>query len=46
MIEEEENQIEASEPKPFSGENLNRILAISFVVGIHLVILLKMLVLA
>ena len=43
--EEEENQIEASEPKPFSGHNLNRIIAILFVLGIHLIIFLKMLVL-
>jgi hypothetical protein len=45
MTEEEENQIETSEPKPFSGHNLNRILAILFVLGIHLIIFLKILVL-
>lgn len=45
MIEEEENQFEAPEPKQFSGQNLNRIIAILFVLGIHLVILLKILVL-
>lgn len=43
--EEEENQIEASEPKPFSGSNLNRILAILFVLGIYFIIFLKILVL-
>ena len=45
MIEEDENQIETSEPKPFSGQNLNRILAILFVLGIYLIIFLKILVL-
>ena len=48
MTEEEENPIEmseASEPKPFSGHNLNRIVAILFVVGIYLIIFLKILVL-
>lgn len=45
MIEDEENQFEASEQKPFSGQNLNRIIAILFVLGIHLAIFLKILVL-
>ena len=45
MIEEEENQFEAPEAKRFSGQNLNRIIAILFVLGLHLVILLKILVL-
>ena len=45
MIDEEDNQIETSEPKPFSGHNLNRIVAILFVLGIHLIIFLKLLVL-
>lgn len=45
MIDEEENQIETPEPKPFSGYNLNRIVAILFVLAIHLIIFLKILVL-
>lgn len=45
MIEDDENQIEASEPKPFSIHNLNRIIAILFVLGIHLIIFLKIMVL-
>lgn len=48
MIEEDENPVEASEasePKPFSGHNLNRIVAILFVLAIYLIIFLKILVL-
>ena len=48
MTDEEENIVEspeASEPKPFSGQNLNRIVAILFVIGIYLIIFLKILVL-
>ena len=48
MTDEEENIIESSEPsepKPFSGQNLNRIVAILFVLGIYLIIFLKILVL-
>lgn len=43
--DEDENQLEAPEDKPFSGHNLNRILAILFVLGIYLIIFLKILVL-
>lgn len=44
--EEEEGQMEVSEePKPYSGHNWNRIIAILFVVGIYLIIFLKILVL-
>lgn len=43
--EEDENQNEAPEYKPFSANNLNRILAILFVLGIYLIIFLKILVL-
>jgi hypothetical protein len=43
--EEDENQNEAPEHKPFSANNLNRILAILFVLGIYLIIFLKILVL-
>ena len=43
MTDEGENPNEASEPKPFSGKNLNRILAILFVLGVYLIIFLKIL---
>ncbi|MEX2230988.1 MAG: hypothetical protein WD824_02415 [Cyclobacteriaceae bacterium] len=43
MIDEEEHQNETSEYKPFSGRNLNRILAILFVLGIYAIIFLKLL---
>lgn len=44
--EEEEGQMEVSEePKPYSGHNWNRIIAILFVIGIYLIIFLKILVL-
>ncbi|MGC1241303.1 MAG: hypothetical protein WA874_06935 [Chryseosolibacter sp.] len=45
MTEEEENENEVPEYKPFSANNLNRILAILFVVGIYVIIFLKILVL-
>lgn len=43
MTDEEENQNEVSESKPFSGKNLNRILAILFVLGVYVIIFLKIL---
>lgn len=45
MIDEEENQDESEKSNPFSLVNLNRILAILFVLGIYLIIYLKILVL-
>jgi len=45
MTDEEEDLNEAAEPKPFNGNNLNRIVAILFVLGIYLIIFLKILVL-
>lgn len=42
---EDDDQSEPSGLKPFSGQNLNRILAILFVLGIYLIIYLKILVL-
>lgn len=43
--EDDDNQNEAPEYKPFSANNLNRILAILFVLGIYMIIFLKILVL-
>lgn len=45
MIDEEENQNEATEHKTFSWESLNRVVAILFVLGLYLIIFLKILVL-
>jgi hypothetical protein len=45
MTDEEESQDEQVEEKPFSGQNLNRIVAILFVLGIYLIIFLKILIL-
>jgi hypothetical protein len=43
MNEEEENQQSESQYKPFSVRNLNRIVAILFVLGIYAIIFLKIL---
>ena len=45
MTDEEEDQNEIVESKPFSGKNLNRVLAILFVLGLYAIIFLKILVL-
>lgn len=46
MTDEEENQNdEQQEYKPFSGIALNRLVAILFVLGVYLIIFLKILVL-
>ena len=45
MTDEEQNHNEAPETKPFSGKNLNRILAILFVLAVYLLIFLKIVVL-
>ena len=45
MNYEEENKSTEQEFKPFSGKNLNRILAILFVAAIYVVIFLKILIL-
>jgi hypothetical protein len=45
MYEEEETQQTESQHKPFSGRNLNRILAILFVLAVYAIIFLKILIL-
>jgi hypothetical protein len=45
MIDEEENQDETTEYKTSSWQNLNRVVAILFVLGLYLIIFLKILVL-